>query len=201
MDANYNDRIKIDVKVVNTGILPQNLLVYAVVGNFLNAASRKYVGIPIAGGEETLHFDSDEEKSLTIVGRILPVTGNSLYVGQLNYALYQGEAGAIRTVLASILPTLTVVWHQDTASGVWQAFNPAAPDWANDLTSVVPGEKYWIRVSADTTTLLFTPINTEVYPPGLYDIICGVVIPSTGRLLNFNVSMGEVNLLAPVSPG
>lgn len=199
MDANYNDRIKVDSRVANTGLLAHDFKVYAAVGLYDEAAFRKYSGLPIVLQQETLHLDPDEVKASSVIGRILPASGSTLYAGGLNYVLYMGVSDLIRAALASIIDALIVVWY-NTPDGVWQAFNPTAPDWANDLTNMVSGGKYWIAVSRNISSSLFALINTELYPPGIYDVICGVLDETTNRLVSFDVRLGAVNLLAPPQP-
>lgn len=62
---------------------------------------------------------------------------------------------AASEALASIAAKVVAVYTADLASpGGWLRYNPAAPAWANSLTTFQPGTGYWIKVSSDT---MWTP--------------------------------------------
>jgi len=70
----------------------------------------------------------------------------------LNTGVYEGKAQSIVDATLTIGPqgsdTLVAIWWKDD-TGVWHAYQPGAPDWANDLSMLEPGNTYWVNVSAN----------------------------------------------------
>jgi hypothetical protein len=73
-------------------------------------------------------------------------------IAGLNTGVYEGKAQSIVDATLTIGPrgsdTLIAIWWQDN-SGEWHAYQPGAPDWANDLSMLEPGNTYWVNVSAN----------------------------------------------------
>jgi len=65
-----------------------------------------------------------------------------------NSVAYLGPDKPVSEALSSIWDKLTVVWFYDSESGVWHGYNPHVPPWANDLSGLVNGQPYWIRVTS-----------------------------------------------------
>jgi len=56
------------------------------------------------------------------------------------------EDPSIDTILYNILGYLESVWTYDGETGYWSSYSPYAP---SDLTEILAGKGYWIKVSAD----------------------------------------------------
>ena len=63
----------------------------------------------------------------------------------LNTGLYEGPVQSVVGATSSIATDLVAIWWQDGA-GAWHAYQPGAPDWANDLSELAPGNVYWVNV-------------------------------------------------------
>lgn len=80
-----------------------------------------------------------------------PVGAIALYAGWNLVAYPRMSPKAVSEALASIAGKVVLVYAADPATpGGWLRYNPAAPAWANGLTTFQPGVGYWIKVSADT---------------------------------------------------
>jgi hypothetical protein len=65
-----------------------------------------------------------------------------------NSVAYLGSNKPVSEALGSIWDKLTVVWFYDNQNGTWHGYNPHVPSWANDLSGLVNGQSYWIRVTS-----------------------------------------------------
>jgi len=64
-------------------------------------------------------------------------------------------AGDISDVLSPIQGQYEIVWAynaSDTADP-WKKYVPGAPDWANDLEAMNPGQGYWIKMLYSSSSL------------------------------------------------
>jgi hypothetical protein len=66
----------------------------------------------------------------------------------LNTGLYQGPNQSVVEATETIAPYLVAIWWQD-GSGVWHAYRPDAPAWANDLSTIEKDNTYWVNVQQD----------------------------------------------------
>ncbi len=65
-----------------------------------------------------------------------------------NTVIYQGPTRPIKDAFFAIQDKIEAVWWYDTVAGKWKGWNPTAPDWANELTTLTKGETYIIRANA-----------------------------------------------------
>ncbi|MDH7488824.1 MAG: C25 family cysteine peptidase [Anaerolineae bacterium] len=77
-----------------------------------------------------------------------------LYAGWNLVAFPRMSPKAANDALASIAAKVLITYSADPAGSGWIRYSPAAPAWANTLTTFQPGVGYWIKVSADT---IWTP--------------------------------------------
>jgi hypothetical protein len=82
-------------------------------------------------------------QSLSFDSKQLYLDGNEGW----NSVAYLGPDKPVSEALSSIWDKLTVVWFYDSESGTWHGYNPHVPAWANDLSGLVNGQPYWIRVT------------------------------------------------------
>ena len=70
-------------------------------------------------------------------------------------------AGEVSEVLSPIQGQYEIVWAynaSDTADP-WKKYVPGAPEWANDLEAMIPGQGYWIKMTqADTLAMGGLPL-------------------------------------------
>ena len=67
----------------------------------------------------------------------------------LNSGVYEGPEQSVVAATYTIKSSLVAIWWQDSATGAWNAYQPDAPAWANDLPNLEPGQTYWINVNQD----------------------------------------------------
>lgn len=78
-----------------------------------------------------------------------------LYAGWNLVAFPRMAPKSVGDALASISGQVLLVFAADPAGpNGWLRYGPAAPTWANNLTTLQPGAGYWIKVSANA---LWTP--------------------------------------------
>jgi len=58
---------------------------------------------------------------------------------------------SIGAVLEDAMDSLISVWNYDTATGTWKAYDPSAPEFMNDLHTMVDGKGYWVNMSSSST--------------------------------------------------
>lgn len=84
-----------------------------------------------------------------------------------NNVAYPGASLPVAQALSPIAGKYSVVYYWDAATARWLGYNPAAPDYANDLQQVVQYGAYWINMNepaAFTVALALPPV--PVPPPG-----------------------------------
>ena len=62
-----------------------------------------------------------------------------------NEVVYMGATRSPEVAMAPIEQYLDIIWHYDEVDG-WTSW---APVFAGDLTTVVYGEPYWVKVNQD----------------------------------------------------
>ncbi len=72
--------------------------------------------------------------------------GIDLVAGLNSGIVYGGATKPVAEGVSSITPYLTAIWWQD-ADGAWHAYQPGAPEWGNDLLTVVQGNTYNVNVT------------------------------------------------------
>ncbi|MCS7294157.1 MAG: CAP domain-containing protein [Chloroflexota bacterium] len=70
-----------------------------------------------------------------------------LYSG-FNLVTYAGPPAPPQQALASVGGVLVAVYHWNAADGTWQRYLDDAPAWANSLPLMLPGEAYFVGVTA-----------------------------------------------------
>jgi len=67
-------------------------------------------------------------------------------------------AADISDVLAPVQGQYEIVWAYNASDtdDPWKKYVPGAPDWANDLQEMVPGQGYWIKMLYSSSTLTVT---------------------------------------------
>lgn len=90
----------------------------------------------------------------------LTLRGEYVYTGEL--ALFEGwnfiglpltpEDPSIEVVLADILDNVIFVWAFDGETKTWSVYSPGAP---SDLTEIVEGRGYWIKMKADANLTIY----------------------------------------------
>jgi len=96
--------------------------------------------------------------TLEVVGSV-PVTSEislSTNAGGWNLVAYPSAGGhALPGVLSDhgVGTDFTMVYafHANDPGDPWKLHDRLAPPWSNDLTEMVPGWGYWVRVSANNT--------------------------------------------------
>lgn len=53
-----------------------------------------------------------------------------------------------RAMLSNILPYVEAVWTYDGETKEWSSYSPGAP---SDLTEMVDGKGYWLKINEDVT--------------------------------------------------
>lgn len=95
------------------------------------------------------------------------------------------EDPSIEVVLADILDNVKSVWTFDGETGIWSSYSPGAP---SDLTEMVEGKGYWIKMTADKILRIYgsgTGGGTIIVKVPLLDgetVKIGVIVPSTTTL-------------------
>ncbi|GAG11607.1 unnamed protein product, partial [marine sediment metagenome] len=62
------------------------------------------------------------------------------------------EDTSIEVVLADVLGNLESVWAYDGETDTWSSYSPGAP---SDLTEMVEGRGYWIKVNTDVILTIY----------------------------------------------
>jgi hypothetical protein len=113
---------------------------HAIVGiEVEGAAGSAVLKIDITGPDGVLHhtqplnFQSKDQKD------------PELNAG-LSGGLYLGPTQSVVTATGTIASYLEAIWWQDS-NGVWHAYQPGAPAWANDLSAIEHGNVYWVNVN------------------------------------------------------
>jgi len=93
------------------------------------------------------------ESTLTVIGNEPTSTSISINEGW-NLVGYPSEGSdALPGALSDIAGNynLVVAYHANDTTDQWKIYDPAAPDYANDLKSMAPGWGYWIEATANDT--------------------------------------------------
>lgn len=97
-------------------------------------------------------IDATAATSLPSDGSQPPVTQVQLCTGWNLIGYPLGQERPVLAALASIAGQFTRVFGFDPTdpADLWEVFDVAAPDWANDLGRMTPGRGYWVLATQDT---------------------------------------------------
>jgi hypothetical protein len=92
--------------------------------------------------------------TLNVTGNAPETTNISLSTagGGWNLVAYPSVgSGSLPAALSGTNFSLVYAYHANDSSDPWKLFSTTAPPWANDLTALMPGWGYWVKVNADNT--------------------------------------------------
>jgi len=83
------------------------------------------------------------------------------------------DNSSIEVILADIATHVDVVWSYDAETGNWSMYDPSAPE-VSDLTQMVDGKGYWIKMSAPATlTIHGVELKPAPATPPSYKVVPG----------------------------
>jgi lipopolysaccharide export system protein LptA len=102
-----------------------------------------------------IHITAATDQTLAIKGFKPSTTAISLHTEAGGWNLVGFPAAASNPSISNALSslagkyTLVYTWNVDTQS--WISYDPSAPTYANDLTTMDPGKGYWIKITEHLT--------------------------------------------------
>ncbi|MCJ7695276.1 MAG: hypothetical protein MUO40_07590, partial [Anaerolineaceae bacterium] len=102
-----------------------------------------------------IHITATTDQTLVLKGFMPSTTEISLYTESGGWNLVGFPAAASNTSISNALLslagkyTLVYAWNAETQE--WISYDPTAPAYANDLTTMDPGKGYWIKITEHAT--------------------------------------------------
>ncbi len=124
-------------------------------GNWLKADNIPLSTDTLTDLDETMGFwiHMITADTLNVVGSVPSTSIIPLNIGAGGWNLvgYPSDASAVLPAAITAPSTMVYSYHSADTSDPWKLYDRSAPDWANDLTSIVPGWGYWIYVTENHT--------------------------------------------------
>jgi len=102
-----------------------------------------------------IHITAVTDQTLVLKGFMPSTTEISLYTESGGWNLVSFPAAAsnasVSNALLSLAGKYTLVYAWNAETQEWVSYDPAAPSYANDLSSLDPGKGYWIKVTENVT--------------------------------------------------
>jgi hypothetical protein len=136
---------------------------HAASGNWIKADNVPASPDSLTSLNETMGFwvHMTAADTLEIVGAVPQSTNVSLLdnAGGWNLVAYPSTVngtlpGALTDHGVSANFSLMYAYHPEDLGDAWKLFDVSAPPIVNDLTQLVPGFGYWVKVSADHTWIV-----------------------------------------------